>query len=320
MAKFDCLKAVQNRKLERFNSPNIVTPSTQQHHRGEVNLPKSKNACTSSPLLLPYNFDLFINRVQPIGILASPFHNQRHRSLTTKQRLIYAVIKEPPSTLVFLHCIYVYTRCTAKCISWLIQPSLDPFSPWQYLFTSLSNFLQQNSVRSVLPTFLLLCCCTRIRLFSFSLSPSFSRRLLSKQEKRRDLSRLYEPTPVVRSETPAPSNRGQRWNTLEHTYEYDCSSRLYRLGDRKFLISWLYTGHRAFLETMRWRECPLCLLLLLLLCCSTVIPDSVFRPGYRKAWIWIFSRDWGFSQAFGIRARGVWRDKYTNFLEMRISY
>lgn len=84
-----------------------------------------------------------------------------------------------------------------------------------------------------------------------SLSPSFSRRLLSKQEKRRDLSRLYEPTPVVRSETPAPSNRGQRWNTLEHTYEYDCSSRLYRLGDRKFLISWLYTGHRAFLETMR---------------------------------------------------------------------
>lgn len=111
---FDCLKAVQNRKLERFNSPNIVTPSTQQHHRGEVNLPKSKNACTSSPLLLPYNFDLFINRVQPIEILASPFHNQRHRSLTTKQRLIYAVIKEPPSTLVFLHCIYVYTRCTAK--------------------------------------------------------------------------------------------------------------------------------------------------------------------------------------------------------------
>lgn len=111
---FDCLKAVQNRKLERFNSPNIVTPSTQQHHRGEVNLPKSKNACTSSPLLLPYNFDLFINRVQPIGILASPFHNQRHRSLTTKQRLIYAVIKEPPSTLVFLHCIYIYTRYTAK--------------------------------------------------------------------------------------------------------------------------------------------------------------------------------------------------------------
>lgn len=165
----------------------------------------------------------------------------------------------------------------------------------------------------------------RVFAYSLSLSPSlsFSRRLLSisKQEKRRDLSRLYEPTPVVRSETPAPSNRGQRWNTLEHTYEYDCSSRLYRLGDRKFLISWLYTGHRAFLETMRWCECPLCLLLLpLLLCCSTAwFRAACFGQDIEKHGFGYF-HEIGFSQAFGIRARGVWRDKYTNFLETRISY
>lgn len=131
-----------------------------------------------------------------------------------------------------------------------------------------------------------------MRVFSFPLRLSVA----ALHFRARDLSRLYEPTPIVRSGTPAPSNRGQRWNTSEHTYEYDCSPRLYRPS--AIVNFWFrgYTGHRVFLET-RWRQCPLhC-------CCrSTVIPGSVSRPGYRKAWIWIFSRNW-LSKDSGSEAR-----------------
>lgn len=88
-----------------------------------------------------------------------------------------------------------------------------------------------------------------MRVFSFPLRPSVA----ALHFRARDLSRLYEPTPIVRSGTPAPSNRGQRWNTSEHTYEYDCSPRLYRPS--AIVNFWFrgYTGHRVFLET-RWRQ------------------------------------------------------------------
>ena len=123
--------------------------------------------------------------------------------------------------------IYVYTRCTAKCISWLIQPSLDSFFsltiPLHFPF-QLPTQLRWFCFAYVLAPPPLCCVC----ILSLSLSLCLSLDDLHFQAG--DLSRLYEPTPIVRSGTPAPSNRGQRWNTSEHTYEYDCSARLYRLS------------------------------------------------------------------------------------------
>lgn len=241
------------------------------------------------------NFDLLINRVQPIRILASPFRHQRHRSLTTKQRLIYAVIKNRASTLVFLHCaryIYamycqVYFLANTTVVGSFFSLTIPLHFPFQ-LPTELRWFC--FAYRSCSSSSSLLYAYAR---YSLSLSAFLSTRLLSisKQE----TFRVYTSQHPSWDRGHLPLLIVVRGGTHSgHTYEYDCSPRLYRLG--AIVNFWFrgYTGHRVCVSK---RDDVNALYTAVV---STVIPGSVFRPGYRKAWIWIFSRDW-FSQEFRIR-------------------